>query len=223
MCLHRSYVVTEDYKVLASKECDHHTEIRKLHGIRDDLHEAKLKNCSVEFRPIHELFDLNGWEFHFDEPTKPKWWTKEHMSKVQTKLEEEYMRYCALDSTYVFPGELCLDNLRGFNKEGCTIISSGPMLLRQVNTLPPRTTLIAKKGPILLDGLRHCYDGVNLIAETVNAHPSVLREANVVAYRYRRQQYVEYTQRAITNYRPLNPNSTAMQQLANTSPFFITP
>ena len=69
MCQHRSYIVTEDYKVLADRKTDSHTSIREFHHIRDDMHET-IPHVSVECFPTSDLFNCMAWRFIID-GTKP--------------------------------------------------------------------------------------------------------------------------------------------------------
>ena len=177
MCMHRSYIVTEDYKVLSHQRCDHHTQIRAEHKIREEGFIATKPHAAIEYRPRRDLFDLTTWECHIDEARKPDWWTKEHQAKTLDKLESEFRKFNCLDSTYVFPGELDLRFLENM-RPNATIIAD-TILLDGLRELPP-CTLVARNG-ITLRGLHRTFPGTNIIAPIIEVfHPEVLRCANVI-------------------------------------------
>lgn len=198
MCLHRSYVVTEDYKVLSSKRSDHHTDIRKEHSIRDDMHNNKVENVSIEYRPEHELFDPSSWTFIFDgggqltSGVKPKWWTKEHRDKVNEKLAQDFMKYSAIDSTYVFPGELDLRALKYLNRENTTIIAEGSVFLG-VELLPPSTTIISKRGSVELLNCNRVYENCTVVSREMRIGRVNPRSINFVCTDRRRQEDHHYS------------------------------
>lgn len=179
MCLHRSYIVTENYKVLSVPDGDHHTNIRNEHKLRDDMHDVGSRHASIECRPVKNLFDLPTWNFHIDEKIKPNWWTKEHQSKALSKLESDFKRYHKDDSTYIFPGDLDLSKLHNL-PERATIIADGYILLDSIYELPPDCVIIARKQGISFQSLRYCHGRSNLVAPEIRvAHPEIIRDCVV--------------------------------------------
>lgn len=177
MCHHRSYVVREDGKVFNHPTKDHHTDIRKEHRIHDGFHEGELRHASIECRPKHNLFDLKGWEFIVDEKVRPDWWSKDLQSAAIKKLEREFIRFAAMDSTYIFPGDLDLNHL-DYIPENCTIIALGALLIDSINVIPPSCTLIAKQGRISLMSCREVYSGSVIVTPELHGWPE-LRRAHI--------------------------------------------
>lgn len=162
----------------------------------------------MEYQPVGELFDLRGWRLVFDnkDGSAPKWWTKEHKKELDDYLEHEHHKYHALDSTYIFPGDLDLYHLRNLNREGCTIIAGGGIRMSGLCTLPPRTTIIAKGGPVLLENLREVHRDCTVVSsEDVRlrySHPNLnvvdMRSRERNARAYRRDDY--YDSRYLAGY-----------------------
>lgn len=187
MCLHRSYVVTESCQVFSSNNSDHHTQIVQQHKLDSKLHPGIKEPVFVEYQPIGELFDLRGWKLVFDNATgdAPAWWTKKHQKEVDDRLEHEHHKYHALDSTYIFPGDLDLYHLRSLNREGSTIIATGSIRMSSIYSLPPNTTIIAKNGPVLLENLREAYRNCTVISSDEVRVRYPIRGLNVIDKRSR--------------------------------------
>ena len=196
MCLHRSYVVTEDMKVLSLPDNDHHTNIRVEYKIREDGFFHGKPNVSVEYRPVLDLFDLGGWECHVDEQTIPNWWSKKHKEAAHNKLFAEIKKFNAMDSTYIFPGNLDLSYLKRLPRNS-TIVAAGCILLRSLDVLEEGTTIVAKRGRVDLGGLK-MSNGGNVIAPELRLSPYVnSRSVNWVSERDRhyREAYEESSRR----------------------------
>lgn len=167
MCLHRSFVVSETAHVWSCPDNDHHTQIVQRHHLADlQKHPGIREPVFVEYQPIQDLFDLAGWRLIFDNNTgtPPSWWTKTHEKELQDKLEQDHHKFHAMDSTYIFPGDLDLHNLLSLRRENCTIIAGGGIRMSKITTLPPSTTIIAKNGPVLLESLYRVYDNCSVYA-----------------------------------------------------------
>ena len=182
MCYHRSYIVTKNLKVLSHPSDDHHTSIRAEHKIRDDAH-VDDKNVSVEYNPITDLFDLKRWYFSFDGNPKPSWWESEHQERVYATLLKEHMRYSSMDSTYIFPGDLELEQLQNL-RANSTIIAGGHVVANRLTILPPGTTIIAKRNGIKLHNVQEAYPGCVLIGDEVQIRHHPERNCTVIDYRH---------------------------------------
>lgn len=113
MCYHRSCVVTEDEKVWFHPRSDHHTDIRKLHHIREEGFHATMGQVALECVPVHSLFDFAGWELKLDQPCKPNWYDTTIEKKVLDKIASDVLRKMNRDSrSYGGGDELMLPHLR---------------------------------------------------------------------------------------------------------------
>ena len=90
MCYHRSFIVTEEGKVLSSPTSDHHTDIRFASGIREEGFHETIPHVAIEYRPKHTLFDLRGWDIVVDQPAKPEWYGTKHKKALRDKLQQEF-------------------------------------------------------------------------------------------------------------------------------------
>lgn len=129
MCYHRSFIVTEDEKVLSHPKSDHHTEIRALHKIREQGFHHTPEHAAIEFRPVSDLFNLKGWDFVVDQPVKPTWWTTRHQKAVMDRMEVELKRFTSVDSkVYYSESSLELPYLKRL-PTGAHLVSEGRILL----------------------------------------------------------------------------------------------
>lgn len=129
MCYHRSMIVTEDLKVFVHPTCDHHTQIRALHHIREEGFHHTVPHAAIECNPVTDLFNIETWNKVLDEKVKPLWWTKKHWDVIMNKLTSEFKLRASVDSSvYKTTGDLALPYLKIF-KPKTVLISEATMLI----------------------------------------------------------------------------------------------
>ena len=64
---------------------DRHTDIREKHNLRDDVSLMARYQVPVEFIPVRGLFEIEDYEFAFDE-SRPEWWTDAMTESAKKQL-----------------------------------------------------------------------------------------------------------------------------------------
>jgi hypothetical protein len=158
MCYHRSYLVTEDFKVHSHPRSDHHTDIRAYAGIREEGFHHTTPHAGVEYNPVLNLFDVeNGWSLTVDEKIKPKWWTNRHNKVAFDKLISDFKFNAAVDSR--------------------VYRSSGSVEIPYLRQLQPGSIVIAKDTLLLVD-VGPFLEDVTLIADVIRWDPQGIKELN---------------------------------------------
>lgn len=222
MCYHRSFIVTESEKILCHPTSDHHTDIRKAFKLREPgLHHSEA-HVAVECVPVHDLFDLAGWEVKLDEPTKPDWYDSDLEKKVLDKMVGELKARSSSNGTYASEHELAFGFLKRW-KPGTIIRSDKRIVLK--SAAMNNCIFVAPEIVILDDGQRYYSpphgnlfkcDRLNIQGSELKHYIPRMNDV-VMSDRYRyRECYVDYNDR----YDAMTAMSLQVQQIPKSSQFF---
>lgn len=219
MCYHRSYIVTENCKVLSHPTSDHHTDIRQEHRIREDGLYSSTMCAAVEYRPRGNLFDPKTWELVIDEQRKVEWFGKDHREAALEKLISDFKYRASGDSTvYKSPGELLIPFVNSF-KPGTTLIAD--MVHIAPGGLVQELTILARD--IIFDDVNFAdARGCRFICERFRTHHS-RRSRSMEHYLRQSNQLIETGAR---NHGPLPTDysyGAMMYRPSHYNPFPIQP